>query len=93
MEFVRQTFGSNSATAGHDASEVPPQKPAAAPPHVVPFGFSDAGWQHLNEVGLAIGTTTPSQIIRRALATLWLVASGQCSLKDNLTGKTRPIPD
>jgi hypothetical protein len=44
-------------------------------------------------IGRTIKTSEPSQIVRRGLATIWLVASDQCELRDKITGKVVKIPE
>lgn len=93
LEFLRRTFGGEQSSAptvhavDHANEEV-----MISDDHVCRLTFSKEGWERLHEVGMLIGTTEPSQIIRRALATLWLVASGQCELIDKTTGKQTKIP-
>jgi len=99
MSFLQRHFGGKTAPIlpalsdpGRQTSVISPQE-EKAPDHSVHFTFTDPGWEHLHLIGLAIQTSEPSQIIRRALGTLWLVASGQCELRDKISGKSVKIPD
>lgn len=95
LEFLRRTFGGKQTSSptvhGTDGDNTSVEV-LSSDDHVCRLTFSKEGWERLHEVGMLIGTTEPSQIIRRALATLWLVASGQCELIDKTTGKQTKIP-
>lgn len=89
LEFLRRTLGGDSHPT--PSGDTPSQTDDT--PHHCSFLFSREGWEHLHLIGIAIQTSEPSQIVRRALATIWLVASEQCELKDKITGKVVKIPD
>lgn len=91
LEFLRRTLGGDSHHTSTPTGDNPNETDDT--PHHCSFLFSREGWEHLHLIGIAIQTSEPSQIVRRALATIWLVASEQCELKDKITGKVVKIPD
>lgn len=80
-----------SSVAGKESPRTPSKTSIQA--HQLVFGFTEESWKQLHEVGLNIGTAEPSQIVRRALALLWLVTRGNCSIKDNVSGNVVEIPE
>ena len=99
LEFLRRTFGSEGANNNKpDTDQSLPQETddgytSEGTLHTCSFLFSKKGWEHLHMIGLAIKTSEPSQIVRRGLATIWLVASDQCELRDKITGNVVKIPE